>query len=419
MTRGQDKDLSLTFFTEQSLKKDLTKNIFLSYLNEESVFKDKSPLNLKFFPKQIPHRDKEIAYISHVLKPCLRIQKPSNLFIYGQPGTGKTLTVKYVIRSLEEVVKELNRPVKVLYINCRVGGVADTDYRLLARLCSLLGREVPKTGLATKDIYDTFYNLVDSQKQVVILVLDEIDNLVKKKGSSILYNLSRIDDELEQAKLSFIGISNDTSFIKLLDSRVKSSLTEEQIVFEPYNAVQIYDILKERAKLALKEGTYDDGILKMIAAIVAKENGDVRKALNLLRVSAEICERKGKKKITEEMIREAEDKIEVDATEKSIKSLPKQSKILLLAIIKMCEGGNAVYTGDIYEQYMKLASKLGEKILTKRRISGLISDLDVMGIVNTKVVSKGRRGRTKKTTLNIDPALTERILSLLEYELNM
>lgn len=419
MTKGARNEISLDFFTTPNNLSDKSKNIFLDYVSNETIFKDKNPLHLKYLPKQINHRLKEIQTISHILKPCLKLEKPSNIFIYGQPGTGKTITIKHVITMLDEVTKDIKKPVKTIYINCRLGGVADTDYRLLARICSLLGRDVPKTGLATKDIYDIFYNTIDKEEQTIIIILDEIDNLISKKGSSILYNLSRIDDELEFAKLSFVGISNDTSFIKLLDSRVKSSLTEEQVIFEPYNATQIFDIINERAQISLKEGVYNEGILRMISAMTAKENGDIRRALNLLRVSSELTERKGQQSITEDIIKEAEEKIEVDATEKTIKSLPKQTKILLFSIIKMSEKEETIHTGDIYERYIQYSNKFGERILTKRRISGLISDLDVMGVLNTKVISKGRRGRTKRTSLNIDPIMIERISHILDYELNM
>ena len=123
--------------------------------------------------------------------------------------------------------------------------------------------------------------------------------------------------------------------------------------------------------------------------------------------------------ITEDIVKGAEEKIEVDATEKTIKSLPKQTKVLLYSIIRMSEKDQSIHTGDIYETYIHFSNKFGERALTKRRISGLISDLDVMGVLNTKVVSKGRRGRTKRTNLNIDPVMVDRIFNILECELNM
>lgn len=405
-------------FTEQQKQtKSMSKNIFLNYLDKETIFRDKLPLGLKFIPKLIQHREQEIEYVSHVLKPCLKLEKPSNLLVYGQSGTGKTLIVKNVCETLKIVAQEKEIPLKVVYLNCGLRGVADTDYRLLSQICAFFGRVVPKTGLSTKDIYDAFYNVLDCKEQIVVLILDEIDNLVNKCGSSFLYNLSRIDDELDNSKVSFIGISNNTSFTNFLDPRVKSSLTEEQIILDPYNANQVYDILKQRAELALKKKAYSQGNLRMISAIVAKENGDARKALNLLRVSAEIAERKGFSQIKEQNVREAEDKIEVDATERTVKSLPKQTKIVLYSTLLLSEGETSVYTGEIYNTYLSLTKKLGESCLTKRRVSGLISDLDIAGILNTKVVSHGRHGRTRRTKLNITDELVTRLRELLKFEL--
>jgi cell division control protein 6 len=411
---------TLSFFTQEIEKSKIkSKEIFTKYLETDSIFKDKTPFNLNFIPQHIPHREKEIEYLSHVLKPTLKIEKPSNLFIYGQSGTGKTLVVKNICETLKEVSKEQNIPLKIVYLNCRRGSVADTDYRLLSQICRFLGKEVPKTGISTKDVYDVFYNVIDSKKQVILLILDEIDNLVNKSGSTFLYNLSRIDDELELAKLSFIGISNNSSFTNYLDQRIKSSLTEEQIIFDPYDANQLFDILSERAKLALRPKKHTSGILRMISAIVAKENGDARKALNLLRVSAEICERKAAKKIEESHVREAEEKIEIDATEKTTKTLPKQTKLVLYSTILLSEENPSVYTGDIYDTYKKLANRLGEKALTKRRVSGLISDLDILGILNTKVISQGRHGRTRRTNINLNDEMIIRIKNLLQFDLSL
>ena len=80
------------------------------------------------------------------------------------------------------------------------------------------------------------------------MVLDEIDQAVKKINDDFLYNLMRLSSELSKTQISIIGISNDVKFLEMIDQRVKSSLSEEEMIFNPYNATQLKDILKKRAE---------------------------------------------------------------------------------------------------------------------------------------------------------------------------
>ena len=232
--------------------KELDK-LFENYLDKKPLFEEKVVLQSSYTPDLIEHRDQEISQIANILAPCLRLEKPSNLFLYGKTGTGKTLTVKYTTSKILKVAKEKGLPVKVIYLNCKLSRIADTEYRLMAQLAREFGKAIPPTGLPTDEVYKVFFKAVDEEKMVVILILDEIDQLVKKAGDEIIYNLTRINSELVNGQISLIGISNDLVFTDNLDPRVKSSLSEEEVIFPPYNALQLQDILKRRSKIAFNE----------------------------------------------------------------------------------------------------------------------------------------------------------------------
>jgi cell division control protein 6 len=229
-------------------------NIFKNYASDRPIFKEKDTLSIKFTPDNIPHREKQIRQAAHMLAPLLRNEKPSNIFIYGKTGSGKTLVIRSVVDGLHPTITKNNIPVRIFYINCKMKKTTDTEYRLLAQLISNFGETVPYTGLPTNEVYKRFYDMLDRTNQNVVLILDEIDALVKKIGDGILYNLTRVNQELEKTKLTLIGISNNLSFIDELDPRVKSSLSEEEIIFPPYNANELRDILTERANLAFNPG---------------------------------------------------------------------------------------------------------------------------------------------------------------------
>src|SRR3989338_8708178 len=247
---------------------------FENFLKKKSIFRNKKALQGNYFPKIIPHREKFIQQVASILAPSLRLEKPSNIFLYGRTGSGKTLCVKYTTDSILEIAKKNGVNIKVFYLNCKLKRVADTEYRLIAQLTREFGVEVPATGLPTEEIYKLFVKQVDKEKLLLIIVLDEIDQLVTKTGDEILYNLTRLNTELTNSEVTLIGISNDLLFVDNIDPRVKSSLSEEELVFPPYNAMQLQGILKQRSKEAFETGALSVVVIEKCSALAAREHGD-------------------------------------------------------------------------------------------------------------------------------------------------
>jgi len=301
---------------------------------ENSLFRNKGVLQVRYTPESIPHREEQIKSLALILASVLRGERPSNLFVYGKTGTGKTLSVQYVQDELKKKAKELDVEVRFEYLNCKLKKVADTEYRILAALIHQLGGSIPATGLPTDKVWSKFIELVDSKKQLVIFVFDEIDQAVKKISDNFLYSLTRLNQEFKQAQISLIGISNDVTFLENIDPRVRSSLGEEEFVFPPYNAIQLQDILNDRCKEAFKEGVVAEGVVAKCAAYAAREHGDARRALDLLRIAGELSEREGEKKIGEDYIDLANRKIERDKILDIVESEPKQFQLVLYSIMQ-------------------------------------------------------------------------------------
>jgi len=387
------------------------KKFFEEYITKKSIFLNKNAIQDDYTPEKIFYREKLIQQIAGVLAPVLKQEKPSNLFIYGKTGTGKTLSIQNIRTELLTIAEEKTIPLKILYINCKLKRVSDTEYRIIAELCRLLGTEVHETGLPTETVYKQFIKLINEKKQIVILVLDEIDQLVYSAGDEVLYSLTRLNSELTNSKISLIGISNDLLFRDNLDSRIKSSLSEEEILFPPYDAVQLQKILKDRAKLVFKEGSIEDGVLEKCAAHAAREHGDARRALELLRVAGELAERKNNQKISLEDLDEAQEKIERDRVLDAVEIQPKQYQAVLFAIFQSTKNAmhsqtESIFTGDIYDLYKDICLKSTLKPLTQRRLSDIIGELDMLGVIKAKVMSKGRYGRTRKIQMGDIPPTT-------------
>lgn len=210
-------------------------------------------------------------------------------------------------------------------------------------------------------------------------------------------------------------------FLDGLDPRVRSSLSEEEVLFHPYNAIQIQDILNQRAGLAFKEGVLSEGVVNKCAAFAAKEHGDARRALDLLRVAGELAERDNSKKILIKYIDEANEKIEKDKILETIVSEPKQFQVVLGSIIYLLENKKdeaPIFTGEVYDFYQQICFKNKLEVLTQRRVGEIIQELDMLGIINVKVISKGRGGRMREIKLAISKEVTKKAKEIIENSLN-
>ncbi|MFW6142214.1 MAG: ORC1-type DNA replication protein [Candidatus Saliniplasma sp.] len=401
-------------------------NVFSSYINSKPLFKgDRDILRPSYIPEDLPHREKYINDLASIMVTALRGNRPSNVLIFGKTGTGKTAVVRYLEREINRLKKEsaesnlegefnsenIDR-VEYAYINCEV---VDTHYGVMKNIGNKFvekwSEQIPFTGWPMEKVYESLKERIDEKPRVVVIILDELDKLVSKSGDSVLYHLSKINSELKNSKVSLIGISNNLKFTEFLDPRVRSRLGEEKLIFPPYNADQLKDILSNRAKKAFESNIISNEVISLCSALAAQEHGDARRALDLLRVSTEIAERESCNTIDTNHVYKAKNKIEQDCVREAVNTLPTHSKLVLYSILLSEKSGHdKMTTGEVYAGYKELCIRSGMDPLTQRRITDLISELDMLGLINARVKSFGRRGRTREIQASVQNGETLEII---------
>ena len=143
--------------------------------------------------------------------------------------------------------------------------------------------------------------------------------------------------------------------------------------------------------------------------------GDLRKAIDLLRIAAELAEREEREIVTMEHVNKAQNVMERDQVNSIVITLPIQHKATLASIIlnQGSKNNSQQTTGEVYSTYSKLCNSYNLDELTQRRIGHIISELDMQGLINAKVVNLGRHGRTKYIDLAVEK---EQLLNIIKND---
>lgn len=379
---------------------------FDEILSKHTIFKNPSVLSPHYIPKNLPFREEQIKEVMSIVSPSLKSQKPKNLIIYGKTGTGKTCSVRKVMEEFEKV----DADAKMHYLNCRI---YNSRYRIFQKVLKSYVPELEKAGFGLPYLYEKLIDMIGKGHQMIV-VLDEIDMI--KDLDEIVYTLTRANDEAVSGGVSIIGISNKLSFKDALDPRSRSSLYETELVFPPYTSEQLQKILSQRISEGFRENAVESSAVNLTAAITARESGDARYALKLIMKAGEMAEQKKKDRIDDSDVEDARQRVEIDLTAETVNTLPEMHQIALHAIATLSMNGSRysrlegiengdgfLLSGEAYEEYERVCTKLKKKARSLRWYKEYLNDLEMLGLVTTTPSSKGIRGHTTLIRLGQNP----------------
>ncbi len=397
-------------------------NIFQAELEKPTVFKDRNLIMPHYIPNELPFRENQIKEITSVLGTVLNRKKPNNLFLYGKTGTGKTSVTKFVLSQLNEFAEKNKVNIKTCYVNCRNHS---SKYRALLKCVNEFYPNKNFLGYSSGFVLEKLIEFVKETERDVIIVLDEIDKV--KDLDELIYSLTRANDEIGKGSISIVGVSNNLMFKDRLDPRTKSSLCEHEMVFPPYNAEELTEILKQRVKLAFKENTVEQPAINLAAAIAAKESGDARTGVMLLLRAGEQADNNSLQKVSEVQVLEAKQKVEEEIIFNMISTLPTQEQLVLLAIanVSMRSSGltkitgeeekELVFSGEVFNEYSSLAKRYQENPISSRWYRQYVSELEMYGLIVTTNSGQGYKGQTRFIKLDLD---AKKIREVIEKEVN-
>ena len=380
------------------------------------IIKNPNVLRHDYIPDRILHRDKQQELVTQSLIPLYQKSIPPNLLVYGKPGTGKTLVVNKVLKQIQDRVDKNSYRIKIAITNAKD---QSNLYNVLVDLGRQLGLKskktpndklwLPSTGLSISEVFNRILYIIEKNKINTVFVIDEIDHLAKlvdKTGKDILYSITRANLKLKNGSLSLVGISNDVRFKEELDPRVISTLSEEEIVFPAYETNEIKEILEDRVPIAFEENVVSAGALNLCASMACRQHGDARRAIKLLNVAAKTAELNQANLITDEHVRLASQRIEVDKESQQLDAFSLHEKLLVIAIMKTPN----ISTGDIYSAYKSLCKIVHQNELTQRRITQMLSEIELSGLISGRMIHQGIHGNTKKFNLTVSPELVKNTL---------
>ena len=140
--------------------------------------------------------------------------------------------------------------------------------------------------------------------------------------------------------------------------------------------------------------------------MACREHGDARRAIKLLDVAAKTAELKQDKSITDEHIRLASQRVEIDKESQQLNAFSLHEKLLVITIMKSPN----ISTGDVYSGYKSLCKATHQNTLTQRRVTQMLNEIELSGLITGKMIHQGIHGNTKKFNLTVMPDLVKNTL---------
>lgn len=368
-----------------------------------SVFRDQAKLSFDFVPERLLHRDKQAQRLRSLFRPLVESGVPSTAFLFGPVGTGKTHLSRRFALDLTKTAAEAGKGVEHVIVNCRQRMGDDS---VLLAILRKFDERFPDRGFSIPEKLQTLRGQLEKRRAHLIVILDEVDALLKKSGAELVYTFTRWSEEGGRSTVSLILISQKPDALGMLDAASTSTFrTGNGVEFPWYSRAELLEIARYRADLAFHPRTVTDEVLNLIADVAA-EQGNARKVVELLLYAGLAAEDENEEEVSAEHVRGAKAEVLPTYVEERLRGLDATRRIVLLAIARKAKKKAYLTTGEAEEVYGVVCEEFGEKKRGHTQFWKYIKELDALGLIDAKLSGEGVVGKTTLISVPEIPAKT-------------
>lgn len=385
---------------------------YLDRIGAGKVLLDKGPLSYDWIPPALVGRDDELSDMASIFAQIENHDTSCRAVVVGPVGSGKTVLTQ---RFADDIQRHLDgrRRIVITHVNCRNH---PTGSQVLQQIALSLDSRHPERGFSSGEIIQSIRRNLHTHESHLLLILDEVDVLVNRDSSDIIYKLLRIDEAREQqGSISLILVSQNSTLLKLFEPAIISRLGQSNFIeMQPYDANTLTGIAAQRSDIACRTGSVSEETLAKIGRFAA-ESGDARMAIELLDASIRRAEKAGRGEVLPEDVRPST--LRKSSLEpSSVDNLSLHQKLVLLGICRRLKKSEEVSSGDAQKLYLLVCEENEVKARSYTTFWKHLKSLETEGLIETRSAKTNvGRGRTQHITMNnTTPASIE---SRIEREL--
>ncbi len=370
-----------------------------------TIVRNPDRLSFEYVPEKLVHREAQRSRLETYFRPLAESGISCYAYLTGSVGTGKTATAKRFVEDMQTYCSGAGKPIEAISVNCRS---RNTEAGVILELVRNYDKGFPERGFSPDEMMRSFRTHVEKSARPVLLILDEVDILLKKSNIDLIYQLTRFSEDVRgKAGVSLILISQYPIYGLLDEASLSTFGRGNAITFDKYSREELYSITKFRAEEALINGRYSEDTLDLIAD-VSSEYGDARFAIELLGAAATIAEGHPEGFLDTEDVREAKANINSVVTESKLLGLDINRKLALLAIARAMKNNLYITITAAEKTYHIVSEEYGREPRKYTQFWTYIQDMDRQNLLETVVRNEKEGGRVTYISL---PDIPSKVLA--------
>ncbi len=378
----------------------------MSLVEEElagpTVFKDLAKLDFDYVPEDLPHRDEAVRFLSRTYRGLTQGSTRDHALLWGSVGTGKTVVAKRFAQDFQQVLAKQGKRFEYVHVNCR---------RRKSSSLAMLGilnhfePHYPERGFSVGEMMRDLRKHMERRDCHLMVILDEVDALLRADGSNLVYDLTRFNDEVGQ---QWVGISlvliSQQMVLDQLDEAALSTFKRSNVYeTQAYQGEQIAAIIEQRVDLAFQPGVVDPDVVGLIGDIAGQQSGakggpgDARLAIELLHKAGQNADDERRDTVAADDVRTAKAYTYSVVTTAKLQNQPKHPLLVLSALARRLQRDQAAYatTGEVEKAYALLCEEHGETARGHTQFWKYLKQLEDAGFLYAKLSGKGQAGTTQ------------------------